>query len=277
MVVINRVMRRQPKAIHRIRKILTHPRRRSLSVGSSARESSSDSFTISEQKAVWAASKDHATDPSLQEPYTEELSIDEFIGQRDARFLSVPPVIKYQHETDGFSKTRKIGRSVSVDSAPKSYRSSGHSSLERESGARGATNGSSTSPQPPGFLGTSPQPPGFLDTSPKPPMSHRKAVDVIELPIDSNPLVAEDTGFRGDSHLPLSAPPPSTSSVGSCSGGGTHLGSTREALRLAYNVPPGSVEGVACNGRAEEEKEDHVCALHSLPINPEPAAEAGHL
>lgn len=192
-------MRRQPKAIHRIRKILMSPRRRAQSLGSYSLESSCDSFTASETKAMMAATAEYA--PLQQNPrhYTEDLSIDEFIGRPERRFQSNAPVLRYHHKTDSYLKKTRIGRSVSVDSAPKSYNSARLSFEKGESFDNGfGTPASFKSLDTDGLL-HSPGPGGVAG-------GVARAVNVVEFPIDSNPVIAESTGFHGDSQLPFFTP-----------------------------------------------------------------------
>ena len=136
------------------------------------------------------------------------MSIDEFTG-RNKRFGSIPPVLTYRHSVG--NKKTWVNRSVSVDSARKST-----SSIEPPSAARegfdehlgvhgGAVNGIYKTLA----LSPSPQPPEFLTpVDAEHETLHREQGEqiVIKVPINSNPLVPETTGFEGDSNLPFFTP-----------------------------------------------------------------------
>lgn len=148
--------------------------------------STEDCFTASEQGIV--------TDSTHfgHQHYEEGVSFEEFIGTpredvRPRRFNSIPPKLTYYTESDSYAKPPKLkGRSLSVDS------------------------GSVTSVSPRGSTYSSPQaargsgvPKGRGMAAPGGVVAPGSKVDVLELPISSNPMIVENTGFKGDSQLPL--------------------------------------------------------------------------
>lgn len=137
-MISNRVMRRQPKAIYRIRKLLTSPSsssssssriRRQRDHGSNSElsdsSSSTDSFTPSEKRAVLAATLHYNHTHFDHRHYEEGLSIEEFMGRpQERRFHSIPPVIRYNSQTDSFRSRpeRNVARrSASVSSGSSAF------------------------------------------------------------------------------------------------------------------------------------------------------------
>ena len=109
-------MRRQPKAIHRIRKILM---RSKTGRDVSPEDPSVDTFTTSEKRAVLAATLEYNHTHFDHRHYEEGVSI-EFTGrapERPRRFHSIPPVLRYHEETDSFADHSKTRRSASVSSS----------------------------------------------------------------------------------------------------------------------------------------------------------------
>jgi hypothetical protein len=154
------------------------------------------------------------------------MAIDEFIGRRDKRFQSNPPVLRYHHESDGYTRKApgmRTGRSVSVDSGS----DFGHSrvpsgrSFDEQFGTPASFKSVSNSTPRETYDGVQSHvtdrknhlevPAGFK--------SRGDGVDIIEVPINSNPAIPECTGFHGDSQLPfLSLPNCSDVNMGSGSG-----------------------------------------------------------
>lgn len=124
-LIMNRVILRHPKSIHRIRKILTNSagRLRSLSMGPREQSRwSEESLTPSENKAVLEATSEyHGT----SQQYIDEISIDEFTGKGDStsRIHSVLPIYR-NHQT----KVVNYGRSVLRRSKSSPFASPGQNS-----------------------------------------------------------------------------------------------------------------------------------------------------
>lgn len=210
-----------------------------------------------------AATMDY--DPAHQRPqhYTEDLSIEEFIGSPGRQFKSSPPVLRYHHETDSYVKKssgkRIVGRSMSVDSAQRSSCSGTQSSLAKERlGSHSGSPASFKSLDPSGFL----QPP----RSTPPPRGVRRevscetqAVDIVDLPINSNPIIEENTGFHGDSQLPFFTPSSSIDEDRECFEGGGGNGGV---------APQDGPNRERCgNGREGEEAEHDDLVVAALQTN----------
>lgn len=220
-------MRRQPKAIHRIRKILTAQGKKAQ-VTNPLDESLADSFTSSEKKAVLEATADYNHAHFGYQHYADEMSIEEFIGRpKVRRFKSIPPVMKYGEDVnDRASGKRTVRRSASVDSATKTGSSVGvGSSLSNitfkegglEKGNR-VSNGRDSL-----HMDAECQVKGKDEISTV--TNGASALDVYEVFVDSNPLIEERTGFEGDTPLPFFTPSSSLGEDGVDDNGDHHGGS----------------------------------------------------
>lgn len=222
-------MRRQPKAIHRIRKVL-HRKSLEASLVSSPLDESTNSFSVSEQKEALAATLEYNSRSRLShQHYEEELSINEFIGKdEDRRYQSIPPVVNYFPQTDSFGSgngsgngsgtKRKVGRCISVDSANLSSRYSGSSRGEFDAHLNASAKSSNTANTAVSAVSARLDPDSANGHVIHADVANRKdlevkSADVIEFPIACNPLIDEDTNFEGDEQLPFLTPSASVEDV----------------------------------------------------------------
>ncbi len=112
-MILNKIMRRQPKAIHRMRKVLTSQGSKGSKRHTISPDRASDFFTVSEKKEVVAATMEYNS-----QHFEDDLPMEAFIGaRRSSRFKSVPVQLEYDPGTDSFtSSNTSRNRSVSVDS-----------------------------------------------------------------------------------------------------------------------------------------------------------------
>lgn len=258
-LVVNRIMRRQPKAIYRIRKILMSPRRHAQSLDSYSPESSCDSFTVTERNTMLVATM---AAQQRSQHYTDDLSIEEFIRDPQRRHESNPPVLQYHHETDSYVKKptgKKIAaRSLSVDSAQKSPNRSARSSFAKDNlSSHSGTPASFKSLDPSSFTQTLGSTGARQEASPR----EARAVEVVDLPILSDPVINENTGFQGDSQLPFFTPSSSMDEDEECFSGQRNGGVAPQDGR-----PGNSEQSISkCNGLPKEDtEEDLVCGIASL-------------
>ena len=208
---------------------------------------------------MWAATTAHAPPRQNPQHYAEDMSIDEFIGRPGKRFQSTPPVLLYHHDTDSYSKKplgKRIGRSVSTDSAPKSAISSTWSgqSFNDRFGTPASfksmdANGASKAPpcnsvqsnfaeeeNTSGRFGTpasfhSVDTDEFIHQMSVSSPGGEQTVDIVELHVDSNPVIAERTGFHGDNQLPFYTPSSSVAGgIGMDFGGAMDLWSAQDNM-----------------------------------------------
>lgn len=281
-------MRRQPKAIHRIRKVL-HRKSLEASLVVSPLDESTNSFSVSEQKEALAATLEYNSRSRLShQHYEEELSIDEFIGRdEDRRYQSIPPVVNYFPQTDSFGSgngsgtKRKVERCTSVDSANLSSRYSGSSrgafdahlkpgnaSAKSSNTANTAVSAVSARLDPDSANGHV----IHADVANRKDLEVKSA-DVIEFPIACNPLIDEDTDFEGDEQLPFLTPSASVEDVvdhGTSSTEnpreGTAENGTAASPRMALLLVNG---GGKENGASHEDVVDHKGHGTSSTENPQ--------
>ena len=219
-MITNRVMRRQPKAISRIRKILS---KRKADLPKLFEDSQEESFTTSEKKAAVHATMDYQSHLHNQDHYEQDISIEEFIGTRDRRHQSIPPKLKYDPGTDSFRGSRKgkIGQSFSLDSAgvsgvPQemngSCRSRASKDVLGDLDAKWNRSGGITKSCDSGGDSARQVLHADLDLELTASKKEGEEQDIMlemnleEFPIDSNPVIRKSTGFEGDSELPFFTP-----------------------------------------------------------------------
>lgn len=208
-MIVNRVMRRHPKAIYRIRKILMSSagKLRSLSVGTRERSPCSDeSLTASEKKAVLDATTEYYHNSCHQ----DEVSIGEFVGEGDGmdRVHSVIPINLNPH----------TGESTTEGNVPPNNSSSSPS--PRSGGSRiksGKSNDLKASSNPVHsetalhdmYSDTSASGSHLVlhhQTADANAGSHQESNVILEVDINSDPLIEENTGLEGDSQVTFFTP-----------------------------------------------------------------------
>ena len=245
-MIVNRVMRRQPMAIHRIRKILMSSSGRHLSVSMSLqREWSEESLTPSEKKAVLEATTEYYQETRRQ--YIEEVSIDEFTGIRStrSRVHTVLPICLNPHLAESLAEADNksmLLRYKPPSSASTCLNSSdlGKGKLPTQRNEVGCvTNGNGSISKT--FFNPNRAESRVLSRHPNEPYElvalrgeastcaagghmlwhpvtdmdsnlDRKSKFLLELDLNSDHMIEENTGLKGDSNLPFFTPQGSISS-----------------------------------------------------------------